>query len=419
MGRVGKTGLNRLPLLRKLVSQSQLLECVLRGKKKDRSMAIAKARLSDRGLFLSEAPGDPSVEHYFNYLWLRDNCSTSWSPQTRDRTFDIFAQPLDLKPELARIDETALEILWQDGHVSRYELEWLFSWSVRPGRIDPADIPQRRWRADHTLARFDEAALRKDETARARMMETLIAEGAAIVEALPDTDAALTALAERIGSVRASFSGMYFDVMAKPDPRGVAYTAHALEPHTDSPCEEMPPGIQFLHCRANTTKGGESTLVDGAAVAQVLREKYPRDFELLSSTTIPFRFSHVGLDMRARQRVIEVDRRGVVTGVTISQHMADVFDLDQTQLDEFYPAFCRFGTLLRDPRFVLKFLLRAGECMVFDNHRIVHGRLAYDRQSGTRYLRGCYTDRGELRSKFRTIKRDARTAADAQPMAAT
>jgi gamma-butyrobetaine dioxygenase len=383
-------------------------------------MTRAAVELSVRGLFVltyEQGPDSSPPRHYFNYLWLRDNCPTSWSPQTRDRTFDIFSQPRDLRPKSARIEASTLVVEWPPcGHVSRYDLNWLLKWSVRPGREDPADIPQRRWRADHVFARFGRSNLYSDEAHRESLMKALLCDGVAFVDSLPDTDAALTELADLIGTVRASFSGAYFDVVAKPDPRGIAYTAHALEPHTDSPCEEMPPGVQFLHCRANTATGGESTLVDGAAVAEELRAGNPRDFELLASTTIPFRFHHVGLDMRARQRVIEIDRHGVVTGVTMSQHMADIFDLDQTVLDEFYPAFCRFGVLLRDPRFVAKFLLRPGECMIFDNHRIVHGRAAYDRQSGERRLRGCYTDRGELRSKYRAIKLDSRPKIGAEMM---
>lgn len=147
-------------------------------------------------------------------------------------------------------------------------------------------------------------------------MYSLLADGAVLAEGVPDTDAGLTELAETIGIVRSTFSGVYFDVMAKPDPMGIAYTAEALEPHTDSPCEDSPPGIQLLHCRINTTTGGESTLVDAAAVAEELRS----------------------------------------------------------------------------------------------THRIVHGRLAYDQRTGERHLRGCYTDRGELRSKYRTLRRDSQQA---------
>jgi gamma-butyrobetaine dioxygenase len=367
--------------------------------------------LGDRGLVL--VAGDE--RHYFNYLWLRDNCPSSWSPVTRDRVFDVFSQPIDLRPATARADGPSLVVEWGfDGHVSRYDVGWLIGWSTRPGVDDPADVSQQRWFADHRLVRFSHANVMHDLAGRERFMRVLLADGVAMVDGVPDSDGGLTELAETIGIVRSTFSGVYFDVKAKPDPMGLAYTAEALEPHTDSPCEDIPPGIQLLHCRVNTTVGGESTLVDGAAVAEELRSTHPHDFEVLASTSIPFRFQHRGLDMRSRQRVIELDDRGVVTGVTISQHMADVFDLDQALLDDFYPAFWRFGQMLREPRFVLGFTLAAGECLIFDNHRIVHGRRAYDQRTGERHLRGCYTDRGELRSKYRTLRREMDLASTAR-----
>jgi gamma-butyrobetaine dioxygenase len=51
----------------------------------------------------------------------------------------------------------------------------------------------------------------------------------------------------------------------------------------------------------------------------------------------------------------------------------------------------------------MRFRLCAGECIVFDNHRIVHGRESYLAESGERHLRGCYTDRGEMRSTYRSL----------------
>jgi ribulose-5-phosphate 4-epimerase/fuculose-1-phosphate aldolase len=33
--------------------------------------------------------------------------------------------------------------------------------------------------------------------------------------------------------------------------------------------------------------------------------------------------------------------------------------------------------LMQDPKYLMKFRLRAGECIVFDNHRIAHGRAAF------------------------------------------
>ena len=370
-------------------------------------MEMTGIELHAKGLYLGAGPdaeGQPGPRHYFNYLWLRDNCPTSWSPQTRDRVFDIASQPLDLRPASATILGSTLQLEWSgDGHVSRYDLDWLLSWASCPALPDPAAVGQRLWFSDHGahMQRFSHGSLLADPRVRLNYLHALLEEGIALVDGLPDTDEAITGLAELAGSVRASFSGTYFNVKAQAHPKGVAYTANALEPHTDSPCEEFAPGVQYLHCRVNTATGGATTFVDGAAVAAALRTQHPGDFDLLAGTTVPFRFAHEGIDMRARQRVIETDAAGTVTGVTFSQHMAGIFDLDQALLDDYYPAFCRFAGMLRDARFVVPHLLRSGECMVFDNHRIVHGRQAYDRTSGTRILRGCYTDRGELRSRYR------------------
>ncbi|HKL04605.1 MAG TPA: TauD/TfdA family dioxygenase [Roseovarius sp.] len=55
------------------------------------------------------------------------------------------------------------------------------------------------------------------------------------------------------------------------------------------------------------------------------------------------------------------------------------------------------------PPYLNRFRMNAGECFVFDNHRIVHGREAYTASSGDRYLRECYIDRGELRSNYRAL----------------
>ena len=118
---------------------------------------------------------------------------------------------------------------------------------------------------------------------------------------------------------------------------------------------------------------------------------------------MPFYYDHSNFDWRSRQRVIETDHLGNVTGLTVSQHMADLFDLPQEQLDDYYPAFVEFMQLLRNARYLMRFRLNAGECVVFDNHRIIHGRDAYAASSGSRHLRGCYTDRGELRSRYRTL----------------
>ncbi|MCC6000426.1 MAG: TauD/TfdA family dioxygenase [Pararhodobacter sp.] len=348
---------------------------------------------------------------YFNFWWLRDNCPSSFDSETRERTFDIFHHAMMPRPERARIEGDSLVIDWaNEAHVSHYPMTMLAQYSRGNPRPDPADLPRRPWFADHhaTLTRVSHPALFDSAAERQRWMEALLVEGIAIVTDMPDSDAALTGTAELIGTIRPSFFGAYFDVRTHVKPTNLAYTSKALELHTDVPAEELAPGIQFLHCRANSVQGGLNLFLDGTAVANDLRAADPEAFRLLAETEIPFYKEHDDIDMRARQRVIELDRHGDVSGVTISQHMADVFDLPQRVLDSYYPAFVRFGRMLQDPKYVMRFTLRAGECITFDNHRIVHGREAYSATSGERYLRGTYTDRGELRGKYRALVSEGR-----------
>lgn len=369
--------------------------------------ALAQPRLGDSGLELT-LPG--AGEAYFNYHWLRDNCSSSFDPETRERTFDIFHLAAAPKPGSVRIAGDALEIAWAgENHVSTYPLGWLAN-CASGARPDPADLPRQPWYSDHyaKIHRVTHAELMADKRAVEGWLKALLVEGISFVTEMPDSDEALNQIVTLLGLPRPTFFGEYFDVRTHIEATNLAYTAKALELHTDTPAEELAPGMQFLHCRANTVDGGDNLFLDGMAAAEDFRHEASEDFRLLSETEVPFYCEHDTYDMRARQRVIELDKHGAVSGVTISQHMADIFDLPQRELDSYYPAFCRFGRKLREDKYLMRFRIKAGECIVFDNHRIVHGRDAYTATSGDRYLRGCYADRGELRSAYRVLTSERR-----------
>ena len=344
---------------------------------------------------------------YFNYYWLRDFCPSNIDPQTRERTFDISA--LDSAPfaRTAIISDSCLHIEWRDeNHQTSLPLATLEPYTLARSRsLDPAALPRRLWTAGHypSITRMSMAEIVDCQESRKHFARALIEEGVAMVTDMENHDTVLTTLAETLGPVTPTVDGSYFDVRLTINPTNLAYTASALELHTDLPNEEAAPGVQFLHCRANTVDGGRSLFVDGAAVAETLREEHPEDFALLSSHDIPFFRRYDNWDYRAHQRVIELDHAGNVSGVTISRHLQDTIDLPQDVLDTYYPALINFMRMLREERFINRFLLSAGECIVFDNHRIVHGRESFVARSGERHLRGCYVDRGALRSTYRTL----------------
>ncbi len=368
----------------------------------------ATVTLSETGLTVPMPSGESA---YFNYYWLRDNCPTSFSSVTRERSFDIFHLESAPKAASAEVAGDTLTITWADEeHTSKFPLTLLESYASGNRRADPADLPRKAWFSDHypDVHRVSFADLQSDNAAKKAWIESMIVEGVSIITDMPDTDEALTDAANVMGKVRPTFFGDYFDVYTHINPTNTAYTASALELHTDTPAEEHAPGIQFLHMRANSVKGGLNLFGDGVAAANDFREIDPEGFKLLSEIDIPFYCEHDDYDMRSYQRVIELDQHGEVSGLTISQHMLDLIDLPQDVLDAYYPAFCRFGKLLQDDKYIMKFTLQATECIVFDNHRIVHGREGYTADSGSRYLRGTYTDRAEMRSNYRALVSEGR-----------
>ncbi|TIO37565.1 MAG: gamma-butyrobetaine dioxygenase, partial [Mesorhizobium sp.] len=65
-----------------------------------------------------------------------------------------------------------------------------------------------------------------------------------------------------------------------------------LQAHTDNPYRDPVPTLQILACIENTVEGGESSVVDGFAVAAALQAENSNGFRLLSS--YPARFEYAG-----------------------------------------------------------------------------------------------------------------------------
>jgi gamma-butyrobetaine dioxygenase len=229
--------------------------------------------------------------------------------------------------------------------------------------------------------------------------------GLSIVAGLPDNDDVGSKLAERIGYLRITNFGDGFAVKSMPKPTNLAFTALALPLHTDLPYQECPPGYQFLHCIANEADGGASVFCDGFAVAEDFRRRYPDQFDLLTRVAIPFRYHDDKVDIRSRHPILVTDSDGQISEICFNAHIGDVLDLEPGELAEFYPAYLNLMRLIRDPSYAVSLKLRAGEMVVFDNRRVLHGRSAFDPSTGFRHLHGCYIDRGDFDSKLRLLAR--------------
>jgi gamma-butyrobetaine dioxygenase len=357
----------------------------------------------------ANGPGQTSNPCTYPTIWLRDNCPSAFHPQTQERVLDLLA--LDQAPVLTAADSSGEVIVLQyrDGHVSRMPVRLLMAHRPGDAAADAAAVPPRTWRADLTAAgipRYPAGELLADDAVLHRWMQDTAALGLTLVDGLETRVDAGIEIARRIGFLRETNFGVTFEVMSKPDPNNLAYTAVTLPLHTDLPNQEVPPGFQFLHCIANEAQGGGSCFADGFALAEDLRARDAEDFRLLSEVAIPFRFHDGEADIRSRAPVIGLDPAGRAREIRWNAHIAATFDMPAALMPAYYRAYRRFMSMTRDRSYRLGFKLRAGEMIVFDNRRVLHGRDAFDPASGLRHLNGCYVDRGEFDSRLRLLARE-------------
>lgn len=371
--------------------------------------AISAMEVAPTALTVTWADG---VTGTFNRFWLRENEVTAGvvNPVTRERDVQIEDLPEDLglvRAEMA--DGGAVAITWApDGHVSRYDIGWLRSTAEgrwHPAAVLPARVP---WVTADTPEppTFDGAQILSDDAVLRDWLEALYSRGFARLRGLPTAGGTVLRVAEQIGTVRASNFGYTFKVETKPNPDSNAYTSAGLGAHTDLASREVQPGLQLLHCRENGCAGGASTMVDGFAIAAHLRNSDADAFDALTSLNWVFSNRHRDSDYRFSGPIVVLGATGEMAEIRFTAFLRAEPDMPASQVERAYRAVRLYGRLAADDRFVCRTPFAAGDLVIFDNRRILHGRDAFTQGSGNRRLEGCYLETDELLSRLRVLARE-------------
>lgn len=342
----------------------------------------------------------------FHYIWLRDNCPTAFHIDTQEREFDLLSVSEDIHPLSVEVSDDFLHIEWSEGgHRSCFTQSWLAEHSYSDLVNERHVSAYESWDSAFvdTIYHAQYKAVMDDDNALYQWMVELDKSGLTLIDGMPDSTDSTVLLASRIDYLRQTNFGTTFNVVSVESPINLAYTSIALPLHTDLTNQETPPGYQFLHCLANDCEGGESVFVDGLKVAEELRDECPNYFKLLSEQVIPFRFHDESHDIREHHSVINVDQFGNIIEIKFNAHLASIFDLPADVMYEYYLAYRSLMKRLRDERFKIELKLSAGQMVVFDNRRVLHGRNKFEDSSGRRHLHGCYVDRSEFKSRLRVL----------------
>jgi gamma-butyrobetaine dioxygenase len=346
---------------------------------------------------------DGAADMVLPALWLR---ARSADPTQRDRVtgqrlMNPHLLPDDLALTEARLEGAGLYLAFSDGFAGNFEPQELLDGAVLDEAC-PAPLPWQADLAPQPVYRWD--AL-QDDAVLLRALKEYVERGFLLIHDTPTQPDSILSIARRFGYVRETNFGSYFEVYSRPDSTDLAYRPVALGPHTDNPYRNPVPGIQLLHCLQNETSGGLSTLVDSLAVAQQLQQEDPEGFRLLASVPVRFEYRDADTCLVSVQPMIELDGMGTMVGVFYSPRLDDIPLMSEADTRAYHRARKRFGTLLEDPRFELRFRLEPGQLMMFDNNRVLHGRTSFDPSEGHRQLQGCYIDRDSPRSLYRVLSR--------------
>ena len=404
---------------------------------------IGRIETGERWLDLHWADGHQSR---FHNLWLRDNCFCSECGETwtgrRYVMLTDFAP--DIHPLSSELDlEGNLTIIWSgEFHRSVYQAAWL-----RRHCYSPEERNRRRHRPilwDQTLIEklpeVEYAQVRSSESSLLHLYELLRDYGVGLVHGVPTgvegsrslADSAVDgtrSFAELFGVLGDSGYGEILNLSNQVDYSGgdvdeadeetgtyqvTLPTLAPVPPHNDEPHRYAHPGIKFLHCvEPDSEGGGYSIMVDGFRVAEDLREKSPKHFELLS--TVPQTYLDIisedraagagygrPVDFRGGGRAICLDVDGAVVGFRYHTRRAAPLDLPEALIEPMYAANYELVSRLNDPAYQLRYRLEAGDAIVFDNHRVLHAREGF---RGRRHLRLFHVEREEFHSRLRLLSR--------------
>lgn len=362
------------------------------------------------------------------HFWLRDTCPCSHcqSPSSGQKTFATCDLDITIRPDSIRMEKDgSLHVAWSDGHSSVYPFEYYASRYVLSLPTSRKNIPKRTlWDSDTFQEGLDARNIAYSDwmeggPAFSQALKNLASYGLIIVKNVPESDASVQKVGERIGPLMNTFYGLTWDVVSKPDAENVAYTSEFLPLHQDLMYHKPVPKIQLLHCLKNECSGGESLFSDGVLAfwAMHLKKLTPLMLDELTGRRVPYWYTKNGNDRYRTHPVIHMARPGKIPlAIYWSPPFQAPLELEplvvndpwktiqrntgtnwtsrgKESLDAWLKAVREFRGWIENPDNMWQYKMEPGDCFIFDNQRVLHGRTQFEpSKGGQRHLRGAYLD---------------------------
>ncbi|KAI0465923.1 Clavaminate synthase-like protein [Xylaria cf. heliscus] len=350
--------------------------------------------------------------------WLRDSCTCEKcvDPSSGQKNYASSDVPLKLPiRSLTVTKQGELLVHWENDfhtggtHVSKYSPAlWDGTESVEVERI-PEPKPWHREQIEDVSPYYPYQSFMTDGPGYRQAMTALSEFGLVFLRGVPSSGETVKDIAARIGVIQDTFYGTTWDVKSKPNAENVAYTNSYLGLHQDLLYMSNVPRIQILHCLENTCLGGESIFSDSYRAAHKFRQIFPEGVGFLTDRKVVYHYNKGGHTYRSERAVLS-DLGSSKLGVYWSPPFQSPVQADErttqgmNNYKRWHKMARRMKHLLEDDDAVYKYKMKPGECVIFDNRRVLHGRRAFDTSSGERWLKGAYVENDSYNSRIRSLK---------------
>lgn len=351
-------------------------------------------------------------------IWLRDNCSCEECrhPGNGQKLFNIGDLAEGIRVDEVHEDDGMVHVRFApDGHTAVFDGDWLRSWlpDASEAPEDPrVDDAKQLWNATTIgqVSQADWADYQRDPSTKAAALDAVLRTGLVVLRGVETTPRRVLDVAASFGFVRDTNYGDLFDVRIEANPVNLAFTGLPITPHTDNPYRDPVPTLQLLHCLQNAARGGDSGFVDGFHAAAVLRDEDQEAFDVLSRTEVTYRFASADAELSATRPMIGLDPYGRVREIRFNNRSMQPVRLRPADAERFYDAYRAFAEVLNRPDQQVIMRMQPGDCVIFDNTRLLHARSAFEGcpaegAGGERHLQGCYADLDGLESTLAVLRR--------------
>src|SRR5262249_806583 len=108
----------------------------------------------------------------------------------------------------------------------------------------------------------------------------------------------------------------------------------------------------------------------------------PDAFHLLSAWPVPYQAITRSHDMRSSRPVIGLTKYGEIDRISSADRMMAPLNLPPEVVVSFYGALRTWESRAMSPRYLVEAHLEAGDTLIWDNRRILHGRRGLNRAHG-------------------------------------